>query len=175
MTNLDSVLKSRDITLPTKVCIVKAIVFLVVMYGCESWTTKMAEHQRIDAFKLWCWRRLLRILGLQEDQTSQSQRKSNLNIHWKNWCWSWSSNTSATWCEELTHLKRPWCWERFKAEGEGGNRGWDGWMASLTHRTWVRANSGRWWRTGKPGVLQSRGLQRVGHNWAAELNWLNVF
>ena len=72
MTNLDSVLKSRDITLPTKVCIVKAIVFLVVMYGCESWTTKMAEHQRIDAFKLWCWRRLLRILGLQEDQTSQS-------------------------------------------------------------------------------------------------------
>ena len=72
MTNLDSTLKSRDITLPTKVCLIKAMVFPVVMYGCESWTIKKAEGQRIDAFELWCWRRLLRVLGLQGDPTSPS-------------------------------------------------------------------------------------------------------
>ena len=109
MTNLDSILKSRDITLPTKVHLVIAIVFPVVMYGCENWTIKKAEHWRIDAFELWCWKRLWESLGLQGDPTSQSSRKSVLNIHWQDWCWSWSSNTLATWCEELTHLKRPWC------------------------------------------------------------------
>ena len=99
MTNLYSMLKNIDITLPTKVHLVKAMVFPVVMYGCESWTIKKAEHQRIDAFELWCWKRLLR------SQTSSSSRKSVLNIHWKDWCWHWSSNTLATWFEELTHWK----------------------------------------------------------------------
>ena len=98
----------------------KAMVFPVVMYGCESWTIKKAEHWRIDAFELWCWRRLLR------DPTNPSWRKSVLHIHWKDWCWSWNSNTLATWCEELTHLKRPWCWERLKAGGEVDAKGWDG-------------------------------------------------
>ena len=83
-------------------------------------------------------------------------------------CWSWSSNTLAMWWEELTYWKRPWCWGRLKVGGEGDNRGRDGWMALLTQRTWVWANSGRQWRTGKPGVLQSMGSQRVGHNWATE-------
>ena len=85
MTNLDSILKGRDITLPTKVRLVKAMVFPVIMYGCESWTIKKAEHQRIDAFELWCWKRHLESLrvSLQGDQTSQSYRKSVLNIHWK--------------------------------------------------------------------------------------------
>ena len=88
----------------------------------------------------------------------------------KDWFWSWNSNTLATWCEELTHLKRPWCWERLKA-GEGGdNRRWEGWMASPTRWTWVWVSSGNWWWTGKPGVLQSTGLQRVGHDWAAALS-----
>ena len=87
-----------------------------------------------------------------------------------NWCWSWNSNTLATWCEELTHWKRPWCWERLKAGGEGDDRGWDGWMASPTQWTWVWVNSGSWWWTGKPGVLQSMGWQRVGHDWVTELN-----
>ena len=82
-----------------------------------------------------------------------------LSIHWKNWFWSWSSNTLATWCKELTHWERPWCWERLKAGGEGDDWGWDGWMASWTQWTWVWANSGREWRTGKPGVLQSPGSQ----------------
>ena len=101
----------------------------------------------------------------QRDQTSQSERKSVLNIHWKDRCWSWSSNPLATWCKELTHWKRPWCWERLRARGKGDDRGWDGWMASLTQWTWVWANSGRQWRAGKPGVLQFMGLQRVGHDW----------
>ena len=93
------------------------------------------------------------------DETSQSWRKSTLNIHWTDWCWS--SNTLATWCKEPTHWKRPWCWERLRARAEGDNRGWNGWMASPTQWTWVWANSGRWWRTGKPGVLQSMGSQAV--------------
>ena len=76
-----------------------------------------------------------------------------LNIHWKEWCWSWNFSTLATWCEELTHLKRPRCWERLKAGGEGDDRGWDGWMASPTQWTWVWVNSGSWWWTGRPGVL----------------------
>ena len=88
MTNLDSILKSRNINLSVKVRLVKAMVFLVVMYGCESWTIKKAEQQRIGAFELWCWKRLLSVLGLQGDQTGQSLRKSVLNIHWKDWCCS---------------------------------------------------------------------------------------
>ena len=108
-------------------------------------------------------------LGLQRDPTSLSWKKPVLNIHWK--AWGWNSNTVATWCEELTHLKRPWCWERLKVGGEGDNRGWDGWMASPTQWTWVWVNSGSWWWTGKPGMLQSMGSQRVGHNWVTELNW----
>ena len=103
MTNLDSILKSRDITLLTKVYIVKAMVFPIVMYWCKSWTIRKAEGQRTDAFELWSRRRLLESLVLQGDQTSQSLRKSTLNIHWKDWWWSWSSNNLATWWEELTH------------------------------------------------------------------------
>ena len=142
MTNLESILKSINITLPTKVCLVKATVFPVVMYGCESWTIKKAKHWRIDAFKLWCWRRLLRVLWTARRSHQSSRRKSVLNTHWKDWCWSWNTNTSATWCEEMTHWKRPWCWERLKAGGEGDNRGWDGWMASPTQWPWVWVNSG---------------------------------
>ena len=86
-------------------------------------------------------------------------------MHWKDWCWNWNSNTLATWCKELTHLKRPWCWERLKAGGEGDNRGWDGSMASLTQWTWVWVSSGSWWWMGRPGMLQSMGSQRVTHHW----------
>ena len=94
-----------------------------------------------------------------------------LNVHWKDWCWSWNANPLATWCKELTHLKRPWCWERLKAWGEWEDRGWGGWMASLIRWTWVWANSRSWWWTGKPSMLQSMGLQRAGHSWVTELKW----
>ena len=119
----------------------------------------MTERQRTD-FKLWCWRRLLRVPWTARRANQLILKEINLNIHWKNWCWSWSSNTLATWCEEPTHWKRPWCWERLRAGGEGDDRGWDGWMASLTQWTWVWANSKRQWKTGKPGLLQSTGSQR---------------
>ena len=99
---------------------------------------------------------------------------SVLNIHWQDWCWSWNSNTLATWCEELTPWKRPWCWESLKAGGEGDDRGWDGWMASPTQWTWVWASSGCWWWTGRPGVLQSMASQRVRHDWVTELNWTSL-
>ena len=105
MTNLDSILKSRDITLPTKVHLVKAMVFPVVMYGCESWTIKEAEHQRIDAFELWWWRKHLRVPWTARRSNQSFLKKSVLNIHWKDLCWSWNSNTSTTWWEEMTHLK----------------------------------------------------------------------
>ena len=93
-----------------------------------------------------------------------------MNIHQKDWCWSWSSNTLAIWCEQLTYLKRPWCWARLKVGGEGDDRGWDGYMASPTQWTWVWAGSGSWRWTGRPGVLQSMWSQRVGHDWT-ELSW----
>ena len=171
MTNLDNLLKSRDITLSTKVHLVKATVSPVVMYGCESWVIKKAECPRIDAFELWCWRRLLRVPWSARRSNQSILKEISLNIHWKKWCWRWNSNTLATWCEELTRWKRPWCWERLKAGEKGDDRGWDGWMASPTWWTWVWASSGSWWRTGKPGMLQSMGSQRVRQNWATELNW----
>ena len=174
MTNVDSILKSRDITLPTKVRLVKAMVFPVVMHGCESQTLKKAERWRIDASELWCWRRLLRVPWTAWRSNQFILKKSVLNIFWENWCWSWNSNTSATWCEELIHLKRPWCWERLKTGGEADDRGWDGWMASPIRWTWVWASSGSWWWTGKPGVLRSTGSQRVGHDWVTELNWAEL-
>ena len=99
-------------------------------------------------------------LGLQGDPTSPSKSESVLNIHWKYWCWCWNSNTLATWREEPTHLKRPWCWERLKTGGEGDNRGWDGWMASLIRWSWVWVSFGSWWWTGKPGKLQFMGVTK---------------
>ena len=123
MTNLDSILNSRDITLPTKVHLVKAMVFPVVRYGCESWTIKKAEDQRIDAFELWCWRRLLRVPWTAR-RSKQSILKGispccplgRLMLKVK-------LQYFGTWCKELTYLKRPWCWERLKAGGEVDDRG----------------------------------------------------
>ena len=109
-------------------------------------------------------------LGLQGDPASPSYRRLALGVHWKDWCWSWISSTLATWWEEVTHWKRPWCWEGLRAGGEGDDRGWDGWMASLTRWAWVWVNTERWWWTGRPGMLRFMGSQRVRHDWATELN-----
>ena len=164
MTYLDSILKSRDITLPTNVHLVKAMVFPVVMYWCERWTIKKAEGRRIDAFEMWCWRRLLRVPWTARTSNQFILKKSVVNIHWTDWCWSWSSNTLATWCEELTHLNRP-C---LQAGRRGDDRGWDGWTSSLTQWTWVWVNSGSWLCTGRPSVLLS-----MGHKELDTIEWLN--
>ena len=171
MTNLDSILKSKDITLPTKAHIVKAMVFPTVMYGCESWTIKKAEHRRIDAFELWCWWRLLRV--------PWTARRSNQSILKEiSPEYSLAGLMLKLKLQYFAHLMQriDW-WEKTlkvgKTEGRrrGDDRGWDGWMASPTQWALLWVSSGSWWWTGKPGVLQSMGLQRVGHDWATELNW----
>ena len=137
------------------------------MYGCESWTIKKAECLRIDHFELW--RKLLRVPWTARRSNQSILKEISPEYSLKGWCWSWDSNTLATWCEELTYFKRPLCWERLKGGGEGDDREWDGRMASPTQWTWVWLNFGSW--TGRPGVLQHMGLQRVWHSWATELNW----
>ena len=117
------------------------MVFPIVMSGCKSWSIKKAELQRTDDFELWCWRRLLRIPWTAR-WSNQSILKEICTECSLEGCWSWSSNTLATWCKELTHLKRPWCWEILKAGEEEDDKGWDGWMASPTQWTWVWVNLG---------------------------------
>ena len=131
--NFDSALKGRDTTLSTKVRIVKAMIFPVVMYECESWTMKKSECQRLDAFKLWFWRRLLRVPLDSKEIKPVNPKWNQLWVKiWKDWCWIWSSDTLATWWKEPTHWKRPLCWEGLKAGEEGGNKRWDGSMVSPT-------------------------------------------
>ena len=146
------------------------MVFPVVMYGCESWTVKKAENWRIDAFELWCWRRLLRVpwtarrsnqFILKEISPGCSLERLMLKLvlqYFGHLMW------------RVDSLKRSWCWEGLGAGGEGDDRGWDGWMASQTQWTWVWVNSRSWWWTGRPGVLWFMGWQRVRHDWATELN-----
>ena len=172
MSKLDSILKSRDITLPTKVHLVKAMVFPVVMYGCESWTVKKADCWKIAAFELWCWRRLLRVPWAARRSNQSILKEISPGCCWKDWCCVWKSNTLATWCEVLTHCKRPSCLVGLGAGGEGDDRGWDGWMASLTRWTWVWVNPRNWWWTGRPGLLRFMGSQS--QTWLsgwAELNY----
>ena len=162
MTNLNSTLKSRDITLPTKVCIVISMAFPVVMYRWEP------DHKEGWAPKNWYFWTVVLEKTLESPLDSKEIKPVNPNgnqswmfIDWKDWCWRWSSNTLATWCEEVTHWKRPWFWERLRARGEGGDRGWDGWMASLTQWPWVGANPNtvkyrKVWRAAVHGVAKSR-------------------
>ena len=148
------------------------MVFPVVMYGCESWTIKKAEHWTIDAFELWCWRRLLRVPWTAR-RSNQSILKISPGCSSEGLMLKLRLQFFGYLCEELTHLKRPWCSERLRA-GEGDDRGWDGWTASLTQWTWVWVNSWSWWWTGRPGMLQFMGLQRIGHDLATELNWTDL-
>ena len=171
MTNLDSILKSRDITLSTKVRLVKATVFPVVMYGCESWTIKKAECRRIDAFELQCWRRLLRVPWTARRSNQSILKEISPGYSLEGLMLKLKLQYLASWCEELTHSKRPWLRERLRAGGEEDDRGWDGWMASPTQWTWVWVDSGSWWWIGRPGVLWFMGSQRVGLDWTTELNW----
>ena len=135
------------------------------------------DYEEGWAPKNWCFWTVVLEKTFESPWTAKRSNQSilkEISVHWKDWCWSWNSNTWATWCEELTHLKRPWCWERLRAGGEGDNRGWDGWMASPTRWTWVWMDSRCWWWTGRPGVLRFMGSQRAGHDWVTELNWTDV-
>ena len=170
MTNLDSIFKSRDITLPTKVRLVKPMVFPVVMYGCESWTVKKAECWRIDAFELWCWRRLESPLDCKEIQPVHCEGDQPWDFFGRN---DAKAETPVLWPPHGKSwlIGRLWCWEGLGAGEEGDDREWDCWIASLSQWTWVWVNSGSWWWTGRPGVLRCMGSQRVRHDWATELNW----
>ena len=171
MANLDSILKSRDITLPTKVRLVKAMVFPVVMYGSESWIVKKAKCWKIDAFELWCWRRLLRVPRTIRKSHQSILKEISPGCSLEALMLKLKLQYFGHQCEELTHLKRPWCWRGLGTGEEGDDRGWDGWMASSTRWTWVWVNSRSLWWTERPGMLQFMGFQRVKHNWVTELNW----
>ena len=160
-------LKNRDITLPTKVRLVKAMVFPVVMYGCESWTVKKAERWTIDAFELWCWRRLLRVPWTARRSNQSILKEINPGISLEGMMLKLKLQYFGHLMPRVDSLEKT----LMGAGGEGDDRGWDGWMASLTWWTWVWVNSGSWWWTGRPGVLRFMGLQRVGHDWVTKLNW----
>ena len=155
--------------MPTKIYKVKAMVFPVVMYRFESWTVKKLSAEELMLLNCGVGEDPWESPGLQGDPTSPFWGRSVLGVHWKDWCWSWNSNTLATSCEELTHWKRPWCWEGLRAGGEGDDRGWDGWMASPTRWTWVWVNlmNREAWRAAIHGVAKSRTWLS---DWT-ELNW----
>ena len=141
------------------------------MYGCESWTIKKVECQRIDVFELCCWRRLLKVPWT-ERGSHQSILKEIIPEHsLQELMLNRNSNTLDTWCKEMTHWKRHWCWEKLKVRGEGDHWVSNDWMALPSQWTWVWVNSGSWWWTWSPGMLWFMGLQRVEHDWAIELNW----
>ena len=172
MTNLDNFLKCRDIAVPTKVCLVKDMVFPIIMYGCEIWTIKKAEHWRIDAFEVWCWRRPECPLDCKEIQPVHP----NGNPSWISIGRSDpEAETPILWRPDVKNwfIWKDWCWEKLKAGGEGNDRGWDGWMASPIQWTWIWVNSGSWWWTGRPGVLQSMGSERVRLDWYWT-DWINL-
>ena len=147
------------------------MVFPVVMYGCESWTIKKPECWRIDAFELWCWRRLLRVPWAARKSKQSILKEISPEYSLEGLMLKLKLQNFGHLMRRTDSLEKTLILEKLKAGGEGDNRGWNGWMASLTWWTWVWASSGRWWWTGKPGMLQSIGSQRVGHNWATELNW----
>ena len=169
MTNLDRILKSRDITLPTKVRLVKAMVFLVVMYECESWTIKKAEHWRTDAFELYCWRRFLRVLWTERRSNQSILKVISPEYSLEGLILKLKLQYFGHLMWRTDSLEKTLILGKTDAGREGDGGGWDGWMAYPTWQTWVWASSGSWWWTGKPGVLQSMGSLRVRHNWATEL------
>ena len=164
-----------DITLPTKVCLVKAMVFPVIVCGCESWTIKKAEHWRIDAFERWYWRRLLRVPCTARRSNQSIQKETSPEYSLERLMLKLKLQYFGYLIWRTDSLEKSLMLERLKTGGEGEDGGWDGLIASLTWWTWVWAGSGSWRWTGWPGVLQSMGSQRVGHYWVTELtDWLQI-
>ena len=170
MTKLDSIFKSKDITLPTKVHLVKAMIFPVVMYGCESLTVKKAEHQRIEAFELWCWRRRLRVPWTARRSNQSILKEISPKYSLVGLMLKLKLQNSGHLMQRADSFERPWCWERLKAGGEGDGRGWDGWMASLTWWTWVWASSWELVMDREACPAAVHGVAKVRHDWATELN-----
>ena len=175
MANLDSILKTRNISLPTKVRLVKAMVFPVVMYGCDSWTIKKAERWRIDTLELWYWRRLLRVpwTARRPNQSILKENSPDFSLEGLMFKLKLQNFGHLMWITDS--FEKTLMLGKMKAGGEGDDREWDGWMASLTQWTWVCINSGSLQWTGRLGMLQSMGSQRVRHDWATELNWTGYF
>ena len=146
----------------------------VVMYGCESWTVKKAEHRRIDAFELWCWRRLLRVPWTTRRSNQSVLKEINPGCSLEGMMLKLKLQDFGHLMRRVDSLEKTLMLGGIGAGGEGDDREWDGWMASLTRWTWVWVNSGSWWWTGRPGALRFMGSQRVGHDWATELNWTDA-
>ena len=168
ITNLDSILKIRDIILPAKIHLVKAMIFPVVMYGCKSWTIKKAEHQRFDAFELWYWKRLLIVPWTAKRPNQSILKEINPEYSLERLMLKLKLQYFDYVMRRTNPLEKTLMLGRLKAGGEGDDRGWDGWMVSPAQWTWVWAHSRSWWWTGKPGALQSMGSQRVRHDWVTE-------
>ena len=170
MINVDSIFKSRDITLPTEVHLVKGMVFPVVMYGCESWTIKKAECRRIDAFELWCWRRLLRVPWTARRSNQSILKEISPGCSLEGLILKLKLQYFGHLMWRVDSLEKTLVLEGLGAGGEGDDRGWDGWMASPTRWTWVWVDSRSWCWTGRPGVLWFMGVAKSRTHWATELN-----
>ena len=156
--------------LPIKVHLVKAMAFPVITYGCESWTIKKAEHQRIDAFELWCWRRLLRVLWTARRSNQSILKETSPEYSLEGLMLKLKLQYFGHLMWRTDSLEKTLMLGKIEGRRKRGQQGWNGWMVSLTWWTWVWINSGSWWWTGRPGMLQSMGLQRVRQEWATELN-----
>ena len=173
MTKLDSILKSRDITLPTKLRLVKVMVFTVVMYGCESSTVRKVEHRKIDAFELWCWRRLLRVPWTARKSNQSILKEISPGCSLEGLMLKLKLQYFGHLMQRVDSLEKTLMLGGIGGRRRGDNRGRDGWMASLTRWAWVWVNSGSWW-TERPGMLHFMGSQRVRDDWATELSWTDI-